>query len=77
MPIIVTVAAQISGAIITEAGLSVLGLGDPTWVTWGQMLNDAQRFMRTAWWLSVFPVAILALTVPITTAIADGVNDAL
>jgi peptide/nickel transport system permease protein len=77
LPVVVTVAAQISGAIITEAGLSFLGLGDPTWVTWGQMLNDAQRFMRTAWWLSVFPGLALALTVLITTTIADGVNDAL
>lgn len=77
LPLVVTVAAQVSGAILTEAGLSFLGLGDPTWVTWGQMLNDAQRFMRTAWWLSAFPGMALVVIVLATTAIADGIGHAL
>jgi peptide/nickel transport system permease protein len=76
-PVIVAAATQIAGAILTEAGLSFLGLGDPTQVSWGQMLNDAQRFIRTAWWLFLFPGAALALTVLATTLIADGLNQAL
>lgn len=76
-PVIVTSATQVSGAILTEAGLSFLGLGDPTLVSWGQMLNDAQRFIRSAWWLFVFPGAALALAVLATTLIADGLNHAL
>jgi peptide/nickel transport system permease protein len=76
-PVVVSSATQIAGAILTEAGLSFLGLGDPTLVSWGQMLNDAQRFVRTAWWLFVFPGAALALTVLATTLIADGLNQAL
>ena len=75
-PVIVIAATQVGGAIITEAGLSFLGLGDPALVTWGQMLNDAQRFLRSAWWLFVFPGAALTLTVLATTMIADGLNDA-
>jgi peptide/nickel transport system permease protein len=71
-PVIVTSAAQISGAILTEAGLSFLGLGDPTIVSWGQMLNNGQRFIRTAWWLFVWPGAALAVTVLATTLVADG-----
>ncbi len=76
-PVMVIAATQVGGAILTEAGLSFLGLGDPSLVTWGQMLNDSQRFLRTAWWLFVFPGAALMLTVLATTMIADGLNEAL
>lgn len=76
-PVVVTAATQVAGAILTEAGLSFLGLGDPTQVSWGQMLNDAQRFIRVAWWVFVFPGAALALTVLAATMIADGLTDAL
>jgi peptide/nickel transport system permease protein len=76
-PVVVSAARQIAGAILTEAGLSFLGLGDPTLVSWGQLLNNAQRFIRTAWWLFVFPGAALALTVLATTLIADGLVAAL
>lgn len=76
-PVVVTAATQVAVAILTEAGLSFLGLGDPTVVSWGQMLNDAQRFVRIAWWLFVFPGAALALTVLSTTLIADGLTEAL
>ena len=58
-------AAQISyhagGAILAEAGLSFLGLGDPTVMSWGALLGAGQRFVRDAWWMSVFPgVAVTA-----------------
>ena len=76
-PVMVIAATQVGGAILTEAGLSFLGLGDPTLVTWGQMLNDSQRFLRIAWWLFAFPGAALVLTVLATTMIADGLNEAL
>ncbi|MBM3129855.1 MAG: ABC transporter permease [Chloroflexi bacterium] len=76
-PVVVSAARQIAGAILTEAGLSFLGLGDPTLVSWGQLLNNAQRFIRTAWWLFVFPGAALALTILSTTLIADGLVAAL
>jgi peptide/nickel transport system permease protein len=52
-------AAQISyhagGAILAEAGLSFLGLGDPAVMSWGTLLGAGQRFLRDAWWISVFP----------------------
>ncbi|GAC1346891.1 MAG: ABC transporter permease [Acetobacteraceae bacterium] len=50
-----------SGAILTEAGLSYLGLGDPNMISWGYLLNNAQGFLWRAWWLSAFPgIAIIA-----------------
>jgi peptide/nickel transport system permease protein len=71
-PVVVSSARQMAGAILTEAGLSFLGLGDPTPVSWGQLSNGAQRFIRTAWWLFVFPGAALTLAVLSTTLLADG-----
>jgi peptide/nickel transport system permease protein len=76
-PVIISAARMVAGAILTEASLSFLGLGDPTLVSWGQLLSNAQRFIRTAWWLFVFPGAALALTVLATTLVADGLVAAL
>lgn len=76
-PVIISAARMVAGAILTEASLSFLGLGDPTLVSWGQLLSNAQRFLRTAWWLFLFPGAALALTVLATTLVADGLVGAL
>lgn len=70
--IIVTAALQIGAAILVEASLSFLGLGDRSVVSWGYMLNNAQPFLRVAWWLSVFPGLALVLTVLGTNLLADS-----
>lgn len=69
--IIVTAALQIGAAILVEASLSFLGLGDPSVISWGYMLNNAQPFLRVAWWLSVFPGLALVLTVLGTNLLGD------
>jgi len=51
------------GAILTEAGLSYLGLGDPNRMSWGYLLNNAQAFLYRAWWLPVFPGLAIVITV--------------
>ena len=68
----VTSGLQIGGAILVEASLSFLGLGDRSVVSWGFMLNDAQPFLRIAWWMSVFPGLALVLTVLGTNLFTDG-----
>jgi peptide/nickel transport system permease protein len=72
------VAAQISfqagGAILAEAGLSFLGLGDPTVVSWGTLLGSAQHFVREAWWMSVFPGIAITLTVLGCNLLADSMS---
>jgi peptide/nickel transport system permease protein len=70
-------ALQVGGAILVEAGLSFLGLGDRSVVSWGMLLNDAQQFVRRAWWMSVFPGAAITLTVLGLNLFADGLNEAL
>lgn len=56
-------AYQVGGAILAEAGLSFLGLGDPAVVSWGTLLGSAQHFVREAWWMSLFPGIAITLTV--------------
>jgi peptide/nickel transport system permease protein len=70
--IIVTAALQIGAAILVEASLSFLGLGDRSVISWGYMLNGAQPFLRVAWWLSIFPGAAIVLTVLGTNLLADA-----
>jgi len=70
--IVVTAALQVGTAILVEASLSFLGLGDRSVVSWGYMLNGAQPFLRIAWWMSVFPGAALVLTVLGTNLLADA-----
>lgn len=75
-PVITQAALQVGGAILTEAGLSFLGLGDRNVMSWGIILNDAQQFIRQAWWISAFPGLAISLTVLALNLLADGLNDA-
>ena len=75
-PVITQAALHVGGAILIEAGLSFLGLGDPNVVSWGALLNGAQKFVRTAWWLSLFPGGAITLTVLALNVATDGLNEA-
>jgi peptide/nickel transport system permease protein len=68
---------QVAQAILLEAGLSFFGLGDPNLTSWGKLLNDSQRFLRQAWWMSVFPGTAILLSVLGFNLVGDGLNDAL
>jgi len=60
-----SIAISVPAAITTEAGLSFLGLGDPTFPTWGQILHDANVFgaaARGLWWWIVPPGVMIAIT---------------
>jgi len=78
LPAVVVVAsANAAGVILLEAGLSFLGLGDPAVVSWGYLANNAQRFLRVAWWMMLFPGAAIALAVLGLNLMGDALNDAL
>jgi peptide/nickel transport system permease protein len=76
-PIVVSGSLQIARAILLEAGLSFLGLGDPNQMSWGVMLYNAQRFLRHAWWTALFPGIAIFLVVMGFNLVGDGLNDAL
>ncbi|WP_147916803.1 ABC transporter permease [Ruania zhangjianzhongii] len=69
--IVVSVLLTAARAVISEAGLSFLGLGDPSTWSWGRVLLNAQRsgVIATAWWQTLFPsLAILLLVLSATIA---------
>ena len=74
---IVAASMKVSGAIMTEASLSFLGLGDPNAVSWGWLLNEAMRAFRIAWWLPLFPGLAITILAIGFNLIGDGINDAL
>ncbi len=77
-PVMVQATLAIAGAIIAEASLSFLGLGQqPPAPSWGSMLNSAQRFLSQAPWLAIFPGAAIFLAVISFNLIGDGLRDAL
>ena len=60
-----SIAISVPAAITTEAGLSFLGLGDPSFPTWGQILHDANTFgaaARGLWWWILPPGVMIAIT---------------
>ncbi len=77
-PIMVQGTLAIAAAIIAEASLSFLGLGQqPPAPSWGSMLNSAQRFLTQAPWLAVFPGLAIFLVVLSFNLVGDGLRDAL
>ncbi len=77
-PVLVQATLAIATAIIAEASLSFLGLGQqPPAPSWGSMLNSAQRFLTQAPWLAIFPGLAIFLAVLSFNLIGDGLRDAL
>jgi peptide/nickel transport system permease protein len=77
-PVIVQGTLAIAAAIIAEASLSFLGLGQqPPAPSWGSMLNTAQRFLTQAPWMAVFPGVAIFLTVLAFNLLGDGLRDAM
>ncbi len=77
-PLLVQATLAIAEAIIAEASLSFLGLGQqPPAPSWGSMLNSAQRFLEPAPWLAIAPGAAIFLVVLAFNLVGDGLRDAL
>jgi peptide/nickel transport system permease protein len=76
--LIVQVTIQLAFAILTEAGLSYLGLGvRPPNPSWGRMLNDAQTYLAQAPHLAIAPGVAIALSVLGLNLLGDGLRDRL
>ncbi len=76
-PLLVLTTLSIGSAILTGAALSFLGLGaQPPTPEWGAMLNAGQKFVRQAWWLTVFPGLGIFLTILSLNLLGDAVSDA-
>jgi len=77
-PVIVQASLTVASAIIAEASLSFLGLGQlPPAPSWGSMLNTAKDFVSQAPWMSIFPGVAIFLAVLGFNLLGDGLRDAL
>jgi len=76
-PAVVVASILIARAILLEAGLSFLGLGDPNLVSWGSLLSEAQERIGASVWLALFPGMALSLLVLCVNLFGDGINDVL
>jgi peptide/nickel transport system permease protein len=76
-PVVVNATLMVGQAMLLEAGLSYLGLGDPTRASLGQMLQEAQQIMRSAWWTTAFPGLLIFLCVLSLNLVGDGLTDIL
>ena len=76
-PIIVTASLMVATAILAEAALSFLGLGDRNFMSWGFMIGAARTMLREAPWLSVLPGVAILITVLAINLAGEGLNDAL
>jgi oligopeptide transport system permease protein len=77
-PIIVSLTFGIPEAIFTEAALSFIGVGiSPPTPSWGQMVGENQQFIRSYWYLCVFPSMGIATLMLAFTFLGDGLRDAL
>ncbi len=67
----------VAQVILIEASLGFLGLGDPNVTSWGTLASEAQRFLRVAWWMSLFPGLSILIAVLGLNLLGDAVTDAL
>ena len=77
-PLVVQATLAIAAAIIAEASLSFLGLGQqPPAPSWGSMLNTAKNYVENAPWMALWPGASIFLLVLSFNLLGDGLRDAL
>lgn len=77
-PVLVAMTLGIPAAILTESGLSFLGLGvQPPYATWGNILNDGKDSIEIAWWMTLYPGLAILITVLSYNLLGEGIRDAL
>ena len=76
-PVIVSTALLVANSILSEAGLSFLGLGDPNVVSWGSMIGLGRDALRTGWYMTALPGLAVVLTVLSLNLLSDVLHAAL
>ena len=74
--VVVVATASVSGVILSEAGLSFLGVGvPPPTPSWGGMVADGRAYLVSAWWVAVFPGSAIGLTTLAFVFMGDWLRD--
>jgi peptide/nickel transport system permease protein len=76
-PVIVATSILVAQAILTEASLSFLGLGDPSVISWGSMVGAGRSSLRTAWYMTAVPGFAIFVSVMGFMYLGNGLNDLL
>lgn len=76
-PVIANTTMNVSQAILTEASLSFLGLGDPNVISWGQIIMQGKSYLVNGWWIITFAGLSIMIVVIIFYMIGDGLNYAM
>lgn len=76
-PVIANTTMGIGGAILTEAALSFLGLGDPNVISWGQLVYQGKAYLTSGWWVSTFSGLAIVIIVLVFYLIGDGLDNIL
>lgn len=76
-PAIVMISILAGNAILTEAALSFLGLGDPNMMTWGGMIGAGREVLQTAWYMTAIPGAAIFLTALALNLMGNALNDVM
>ncbi len=76
-PIIVYASVIMALAILLESALAFLGLGDPNYASWGNMIGQGRAVLRTAWYCAAIPGIAIVLTVLSFSLVGEGLNDAM
>lgn len=76
-PVIAMASMMVASAILTEAAISFLGLGDPNRMSWGYMIGAGRTVLRQAWWMSFFPGIVIILVVLALNLVGDVLNEML
>lgn len=76
-PVVVAASILVAQAILSDASLSFLGLGDPNVMSWGSMVGAGRPMLRTAWYMTALPGMAIFFTVMSFMLIGNGLNDVL
>lgn len=76
-PVVVFASVVMATAILMESALAFLGLGDPNYASWGNMIGQGRAVLRSDWYCSVIPGIAILLTVLSFSLLGEGLNDAL
>ncbi|WP_460773080.1 ABC transporter permease [Microbacterium sp. GXF7504] len=76
-PVLVATTMTVGRAILIESSLAFLGIGDTNTPSWGALLNAAQPYMASGWWLAVLPGLCIFFVVLAVNMLGDSLNDIL
>ena len=76
-PVIINSSFLVADAILIETGLSFIGLGDQSLISWGYMIRNSVEYMREAWWMTLFPGLSVMLAAVAFNLVAFALNDIL